>query len=93
MPAWELAFRGGEYYLDMQLTGAGRAVYFQDGLAVEGAWHKPSLGDFTRYLDPDGEPILFRPGPVWVQVVPSGPLEGTLSYATIRSKQPVNPGR
>ena len=84
VPTWELAFRGGELYVDMELTGVGRAVYLQNGLVVEGAWHKPSLGDYTRYLGPDGSPILFRPGPIWVQVVPSGPLEGSLSYTPLR---------
>jgi hypothetical protein len=78
MPAWEFAFRGGESYLDMQLTGAGRAVYFQAGVAIEGAWHRQSLGNQTEYFGPSGQLVGFRPGPVWVQVVPSGPLEGTL---------------
>ena len=86
VPTWQHAFRGGEHYVDMELTGAGRAVYFQNGLVVEGAWHKPSLGDYTRYLGPDGSPITFRPGPVWVQIVPSGPLEGSLSYTPLRAQ-------
>lgn len=84
VPTWELAFRGGETYLDMQQTGVGRAVYFENGLVVEGSWFRPSLGDVTRYLAPDGSPIAFRPGPVWVQIVPTGQLEGSLSYTPLR---------
>ena len=83
---WELVYRGGETYLDMQQIGAGRAVYFENGLAVEGSWFRPSLGDFTRYLAADGSAFAFRPGPIWVQVVPTGPLEGSLTYAPLRPR-------
>ncbi|MCC7105300.1 MAG: DUF3048 C-terminal domain-containing protein, partial [Chloroflexi bacterium] len=60
-------------------TGVGKAIYFQEGLATEGAWLRPSLGNPTQRLDPTAQPIALRPGPIWVQVVPVGPLEGAVS--------------
>jgi hypothetical protein len=80
VPAWQSEFRGGEWYVDMELTGEGRAVYFQGGRAVEGSWQRPSLGNYTEYRGPDGKLIAFRPGRVWIQIVPSGALEGSLAY-------------
>jgi DUF3048 family protein len=64
----------------MQLTGQGRAVYFENGLAVEGTWSRETLGNHTVYRGTDGLEVLLRPGPTWIQVVPAGPLEGTLTY-------------
>jgi hypothetical protein len=93
VPTWESLFLGGEWYVDMTLTGTGRAVYFADGLASEGAWLKPSLGDYTRYLGSDDKAYPFRPGPIWVEVLPGGdgPLVGSLSYGASGPEQPFNP--
>ena len=78
VPAWQYEFQEG--YLDMQLTGAGPAIYLQGGVAVDGAWLRPSLGDHTQYFGPSGDLVSFRPGVTWVQVMPIGPLEGTFSF-------------
>jgi hypothetical protein len=78
VPTWVDDYEEG--YLDMQLTGAGRALYFQGGLAQEGAWHRTRLRDSTEYYDASGQPFSFAPGPVWVQIVPSGALKASLTY-------------
>jgi hypothetical protein len=78
IPAWQVEFVEG--YLDMQLTGQGRAVYFENGVAAEGTWERETLGNHTVYRGPDGLPVLLQPGPTWIQIVPAGPIEGTLTY-------------
>ena len=78
IPAWQTEFVEG--YLDMELTGQGRGVYFENGVAAEGTWERETLGNHTIYRGPDGLPVLLQPGPTWIQIVPAGPIEGTLTY-------------
>jgi hypothetical protein len=63
--------------LDMAQIGVGPAVYFIDGVAMEGNWHKQSTSAPTQFLDAAGTAIRFNPGPIWVQLVPG---DGRLSY-------------
>src|SRR3972149_5624180 len=63
--------------VDMELTGSGDAYYFQDGVAVKGTWHKPSLAARTDFLDNESRPMAFRPGQTWIQVVP---ISGSVRY-------------
>jgi len=63
--------------LDIHLIGEGRAAFFLDGTLVEGIWRRESLDLPTEWWADDGRPILFPPGPIWVQIVP---LEATLAY-------------
>jgi hypothetical protein len=55
--------------LDMAQVGSGPAVYFEDGTALEGSWSKSSPTEITHFLDRDGNPIRFNPGPIWVQLI------------------------
>lgn len=55
--------------LDLAQLGSGPALYFQDGVAVEGSWSKAALDEPTRYLDGAGNPLRFNPGPIWVQLI------------------------
>lgn len=62
--------------LDMEQLGKGRAVFFQDGVAVEGNWRKKSYGDVTEWLDAAGNPVQMLPGKIFVQIIPDwGELE------------------
>jgi hypothetical protein len=70
----------GEIYMDMGLEGKGRAVVFAGGRAIEATWDRPTIGVPTAYTGRDGKPVIFPPGPIWVQVLPTGEVEGQLSY-------------
>jgi DUF3048 family protein/PEGA domain-containing protein len=63
--------------LDLSQIGTGSALYFEDGVVVEGSWNKLGPADPTRYLDRTGRPVRFNPGPIWVQIIPP---ESLVSY-------------
>ena len=51
-------------------TGSGKAVVLRDGKQFTVHWSRPSLEGGTSYTLPDGEPMLFAPGQVWVVLAP-----------------------
>ena len=79
-PAWPMEEVAGEVYMDMGLEGKGRAVVFAGGRAIEATWNRPTIGVPTAYTGRDGKPVIFPPGPIWVPVLPTGEVEGQLSY-------------
>lgn len=42
------------------------------GLAAQGEWSKPGLREVTNYVDGEGLPMHFQPGPTWVILAPDG---------------------
>jgi Protein of unknown function (DUF3048) N-terminal domain/Protein of unknown function (DUF3048) C-terminal domain len=52
-------------------VGAGEVVVLRDGLAFTGSWSRPTPDAITTFTLPDGSPLLFAPGPVWVVLVPA----------------------
>ena len=52
-------------------VGSGAAVVLRDGLAFTGSWSRPNPDANTTFTLPDGSPLTFAPGPVWVVLVPS----------------------
>lgn len=52
-------------------VGAGEAIVLREGQAFGGQWSRsaPELG--TTFTLPDGTPLTFAPGPVWVVLVPA----------------------
>jgi hypothetical protein len=52
-------------------VGAGDAVVLRDGLAFAGSWSRPTPEAITVFTRPDGSPLTFAPGPVWVVLVPT----------------------
>lgn len=54
----------------METVGSGAAIVFQDGLKIEGEWHKEKKGDRTKFYDSNGIEIKFNPGVTWIEVVP-----------------------
>lgn len=49
-----------------ETIGSGTATVLRDGRAYEAEWSRPSAEDGTEFTTPDGEPMRFAPGPVWV---------------------------
>lgn len=67
----------GNAHLLYKTLGEGRALFFQDGKAVEGKWIKPTRTARTKYIDSDGRELVFNRGMIWIQTVPEG---STVSY-------------
>lgn len=53
-------------------AGQGKAVVLRDGLAFDARWSRPAPPAPTTFTRPDGTPMPFAPGPVWVILVPRG---------------------
>ena len=66
---------------DIELTGGGRALLFRDGKVVKGTW-SANKGRSPRFETKAGEPFSFRPGPIWIELVPSrkGDVKGSFSF-------------
>ena len=47
-------------------VGSGTAVVLRDGRAYHVRWSRPAAGDGTTYTQPDGRPMPFARGQVWV---------------------------
>ena len=62
----------GTAHLLYRTTGRGLAVVFQDGVAIEGSWEKPSAGERTRFYDAAGNEIAFNRGQTWIKVLAGG---------------------
>jgi len=60
----------GSFSVRIDLLGEGPAVVCRDGLAVEGRWVRTGDTEMIRLVDGAGNPIPFKPGNVWIQVVP-----------------------
>ena len=57
---------------DFDVVGAGEAVVFRDGIAVEGRWERRELNDFLSFVDQAGNEIGLATGTTWVHLVPQG---------------------
>jgi hypothetical protein len=64
-------------------TGRGRAVLFRDGRAIEGRWRRASVDDPVAFETRAGEEMVFAPGEIWIELVPSetGEVKGSFFYA------------
>jgi hypothetical protein len=63
-------------------TGTGKAVLFRDGRAMRGTWTRNSTGDVTVFETRAGDEMVFAPGSIWIELVPtqSGEVKGSFSY-------------
>ncbi len=52
-------------------VGTGATVVLRDGQAFDGTWSRPSQDAPTTFTRPDGAPLTFAPGPVWVLLLPA----------------------
>jgi len=62
----------GTAHLLYRTTGQGQAIVFQDGVAIEGSWEKPSAAERTRFYDAAGNEIAFNRGQTWIEVLALG---------------------
>jgi hypothetical protein len=53
-----------------QSVGHGTAVVLRGGKAFQVRWSRPSADSGTAYTLPNGQPMTFAPGQVWVLLVP-----------------------
>jgi hypothetical protein len=62
---------------DIFLRGKGKVWLLRDGKVIPGAWATGKDG-IPRYTTADGEPLPFKVGPIWVELVPSpkGQIKG-----------------
>jgi Protein of unknown function (DUF3048) N-terminal domain/Protein of unknown function (DUF3048) C-terminal domain len=67
---------GVKAYNIIDTVGSGRAVVFQDGIAIDGSWGKDSESARTRFYDDAGNEISFNRGRSWIEVVPSDSAVG-----------------
>ncbi|MDQ4102990.1 MAG: DUF3048 domain-containing protein [Actinomycetota bacterium] len=51
-------------------VGSGEVVVLRDGLAFQGSWSRPTPEAITTFTLPDGSPLPFATGPVWVVLDP-----------------------
>ena len=63
-------YEGG--HLLYKTTGAGKAIVFMDGNAIEGQWEKAKRTDTLRFVDKSGSEIKFNRGQIFVEIVPQG---------------------
>lgn len=61
-----------EHHMLYTVTGKGKAIVFQNGVAIEGTWEKAIGTDRIEFLDSKGSQIPFVRGQIWIEVVPSG---------------------
>ncbi|WP_339132653.1 DUF3048 domain-containing protein [Streptomyces sp. f51] len=47
-------------------VGTGKAQVLRDGRSFDATWNRPGATDGTRFTAPDGTPMNFAPGQVWV---------------------------
>jgi len=60
------------YSIQIQLWGEGTARLFRNGEMFEGKWVRHHREDLVTFYGMTGEPMLFKPGKTWFQLVPLG---------------------
>ena len=65
-------------------TGSGPAVLFRDGRAYEGTWEREEAGTPVRFLTASGKEMTFKPGNIWIHLLPSedGEVKGSFTYGS-----------
>jgi hypothetical protein len=72
-----VSHRAGTTVLTARLIGKGAVQVLSgsaggSGMAAPGTWSKPHLNQLTDYIDGNGYPMAFQPGPTWVIFAPKG---------------------
>ena len=60
----------GNKSLHFQIYGEGEGLVFRDGSAYEVTWRREGENVFIRPITDDGDVLPFKPGQLWVQIVP-----------------------
>ena len=51
--------------------GTGRAFLFRDGKVIKGTWSRDDVGDPTTFETKAGDEMVFAPGSIWIELLPS----------------------
>lgn len=64
-------------------TGSGRAVLFRDGRMIVGTWERENIEDPVTFKTKAGDEMVFAPGSIWIELVPSqaGEIKGSFDHA------------
>jgi len=68
---------GLEVQSDLYPNASGTAVVYRNGVAIQGTWHRTTLGSPTQFVNADGVAISMQPGQTWVELVPSSLIATT----------------
>jgi hypothetical protein len=60
----------GSRSIKITLTGTGKAMLLRDGQAFDVTWTRTDPKTLFRFADGNGNPIAFKPGNTWMEVVP-----------------------
>ncbi|MFP5351636.1 MAG: DUF3048 domain-containing protein [Actinomycetota bacterium] len=62
-------------------TGRGPAVLLRDGKQIKGSWIRKRAQGPVRFITKSGEPMVFAPGTIWVELLPDrkGEIKGSFS--------------
>ncbi len=62
-------------------TGTGAAMLLRDGKAIQGRWIRKKKKSPVRFVTKSGDPMVFAPGTVWVELLPDrkGEIKGSFS--------------
>lgn len=60
------------YSAFVDLLGSGDAQVFRDGVKIDARWERPTLGDFIKLTDANGNEIALKPGNTWFELAPLG---------------------
>lgn len=55
-----------------QNVGSGNVLVFQNGVAVNGRWSKPSDTASLKLTTVDGSDLILEPGQTWITAIPEG---------------------
>ncbi len=58
------------YRESIAVVGSGGAVIFQDGVAKEVTWNKPTKNDQITFTDAEGKPVQLARGQTWLTAIP-----------------------
>lgn len=68
----KVAMSAGEedgYREQIETSGGGQAIIFQNGGVVEGSWRKADAASQLRFYDASDQPLKLNPGQVWLSAV------------------------
>jgi len=58
--------------IELDLIGSGKALIFRNGQQIQGSWKKRDVETRTVFYDTNNNEIEFKPGNIWIEVVPIG---------------------
>ena len=61
----------GNTSINIVMKGEGPIQLFRDGVMVEGTWRRHDTAQLTEFYDKDGNPLALKPGPSWIELLPT----------------------